>query len=405
MRKPISIYLTMAVGMSIVTASPRPVSAQVPDPNSAPRLAVPARGALAAPQDQAAPAAAPAAQTPGQPTAAAAPAEPAPVTAVTGPPAGVTTVGGASPATSSSSQAATMRGYTAGNFGLTLEGVQIAALKSAEGGFASSDVVVEKPGPGNISAKHLGGVRYDAITVTTSLDSKPLNDWISASWKGNGLRKNGSVATMDYDYKIVENLEFFNALITETTFPALDAASKDAAQIIVKLGPEYTRLQPGSGAKGQAPDAKTQKRWMPANFRFEMAGLDGSKVNKINSLTVRQTTAENPVGELRDYQKEPGKIEFPNLKVTLAAASAQSWIDWHQDFVVKGNNGQDKERAGAIVYLDLSRQTELGRINLSDCGIFGLTPEKVEAGSENIRRMIADLYCERMELVVKDAVK
>jgi hypothetical protein len=68
--------------------------------------------------------------------------------------------------------------------------------------------------------------------------------------------------------------------------------------------------------------------------------------------------------------------------------------------VVKGNNGADKERNGAIVYLDPTRTAELGRVNLSNCGIFRLSAEKVEAGSEQLRRLVADLYCERMEMAI-----
>ncbi|HEV7364753.1 MAG TPA: hypothetical protein VGN76_02780 [Gemmatimonadales bacterium] len=74
--------------------------------------------------------------------------------------------------------------------------------------------------------------------------------------------------------------------------------------------------------------------------------------------------------------------------------------DWLNDFLVQGRNGQDKERDGAIVYLSQDLKTELGRINLFSCGIFGLEPVKAEAGSESIRRVAADLYCERMQLQV-----
>ena len=210
---------------------------------------------------------------------------------------------------------------------------------------------------------------------------------------------------MSYDLKIMNELEFMNALVAETTMPALDAASRDAAQLTVKFLPEYTRTKPGSGQPGPASTPRARSGGRGRTFRFEMSGLDGTKVNKIDSITVRQTTVENPVGELRDYEKEPGKIEFSNLKITLAASSAQTWVDWHNDFLIKGNSGTAQERSGAIVYLDATRTSELGRVNLSNCGIFRLGREKAEAGSESIQRMVAELYCERMELVVNNAAK
>ncbi len=382
MRVPMAVHIALSLGLALGLGVSDSASAQVPTTETQPRLVVPRTDAVI--------------QTTA-PTAA--PTEPAPVTAVTGS-TGVTTIGTTPEPTASSSQAvmADTRSYVASKFGLTLGGVQAGWLRSAEGGTAMAEVVTEKVGPDLVSKKHLAGVTYEPITVVADFQSPGLTEWIAASWKGNYSRKNGSILEADYDYTVKAEREFFNAIVAETKMPALDAASKDAAYMTVKLAPEYTRLQAGSG-KATISSAKSTLKWMPAYFRFEMAGLDGSKVNKIDAFTVRQTVTESPVGEARDYQKEPSAIEFPNLKVTLAATSGQSWLTWHDDFVIKGNNGADQERSGSIVYLDSYMKTELGRVNLSNCGIFRLTPEPVVAGAETIRRLVAELYCEKMELV------
>ena len=67
--------------------------------------------------------------------------------------------------------------------------------------------------------------------------------------------------------------------------------------------------------------------------------------------------------------------------------------------MIKGNNGASQERSGSIIYLDPYMKTEYGRVNLTNCGIFKLSQEPVVAGVETISRMVAELYCERMELV------
>ena len=41
-------------------------------------------------------------------------------------------------------------------------------------------------------------------------------------------------------------------------------------------------------------------------------------------------------------------------------------------------------------------KTVLFTLTFKNLGIFKLTPEKVEAGSENIRRVKAEMYCEDM---------
>ena len=391
MLTPTSLFLTMMVATSLVTVSPRVSSAQVPDAGSVPRLAVPTREAVVV-QPTAAPLPAPVTQ-----------AAPAPEVTAVGSPTGVTTVGTAAPApTSSTSQAATAvvsRSYVAGRFALVVEGTPGGFLRSAEGGAATSEVVVERVGADGIAAKHLAGVTYELITVATGLQSRALTDWIAASWTSGPQRKNGAVQHADYDNTVVSEREFVNALIAETTLPALDAASKDAASITVKLAPEATRLKPGSGAKAQGSADKSQGTWSRSGFRFEMTGLDGGKVSKIDSFTVRLANTATDVGEARDYEKAPGHIEFPNLRITLAATSAQTWEAWHEDFVLKGNNGPAQERSGAIVYLDAVTGSELGRIKLSGCGIYRLAPERAVTGAEAIARVVAELYCERMELV------
>ena len=53
------------------------------------------------------------------------------------------------------------------------------------------------------------------------------------------------------------------------------------------------------------------------------------------------------LGETRDYETEPGKLEFPNLEVLLSAADAGvRWKTWFDDFVLKGNNADAAERSG-----------------------------------------------------------
>jgi tail tube protein gp19 len=404
MRASAPSYIIFGLGLTLGVALPYSASAQAPaveDPAPpSTRLMGPAtRGAVIeqpAPPD----APTPVAQTPGQPTTdASAP----PVTQVTGAPAGTTQVGAAPGATSSSSQAATAvyssdkRSYTAGKFGLLLDGVQVGPVRSVEGGTASADVIEEPPGPEKVVMKHIGQPKYEPISISTTWDSKPLMDWIAASWKQNYQRKNGSVQDADYNNTVRREREFFNALLTEVTMPLLDGSSKDAAQIIVKIAPEYTRLKAGSGSIKSGFDLK-QKKWTPANFKFEMTGLDGTKVNRIESFTVAQKTVADQIGEARDYLKEPGKLSFPNLTITLNESSSQTWWDWYTDFLIQGNNTEDKERNGSIVYLD-PLQKEIGRVNLYNCGIFGLAPTPSQQGSEAIARVQASLYCERMELV------
>ena len=288
------------------------------------------------------------------------------------------------------------RSFTSGNFQLMLDGVTCGFLKSVDGGAAVAQVVSE-PGPAYFANKHIGPISYGPFVLQAGLAmSMNLYDWINASWTGKYHRKNGAVVAMDQKLVPVSQREFFNALITETTLPALDGSSKDPAYLTLKFAPEYTRNSKASGKAGAIPKT-VQKVWLPSNFRVTIDGLDCTKIRAVDSFSVTQKVATDGIGDARDYLREPGKVEFPNLAITLQEASAKSWFDWFDDFVIKGNSDTSKEKQGSIAFLSPNRQDELLRIDLFNLGIFSIGSNTIEANADRVATVTAHLYCERME--------
>lgn len=293
------------------------------------------------------------------------------------------------------------RDNSTGAYILELEGKVVGTVSSVEGGYAVADVVTEQLGPDHIQRKHIGNVKYEDITVTMNIGSGmsiELLQWVKDMIERKATRKNGAVVAADFNYKELSRLSFTNAIITEVTFPALDAASKDAAKMTLKFKPEYTRYLFGTGARidTKAITVK-QKQWLPANFRLKIDGLDQatSRVNKIDSITIKQKVIENSVGEMRDYEKEPVALEMPNLVISIPEVLGQEFFKWHEDFVIKGNNTDDKEKGGTLEFLaDAKVGKSFMVLQFNNVGIFKLSPDKMEAGSEGIRRIKAEMYCE-----------
>jgi hypothetical protein len=281
-----------------------------------------------------------------------------------------------------------------------LDGVQCGFVKSVRGGDAVAEVIEERAGPSTYVKKHIGPPKYEdvALGIDFSL-ARSVYDWIAASWAMNYQRKDGSIVEADHTFTAKAERQFFDALLTEVTFPALDAASKEPGHLTIKLAPEYTKTAKASG-KVTVPAAQKQKAWIVSNFRLDLDGLDGTKVSSIDSFTVKQAVAADDIGDARDTLKEPTKIEFPNLAVTLAEAGAATWEAWFDDFVLKGNNEDSKEKSGAIVFLAPDRKAELARVNLFNVGIFALRRKEQSANTDAVRRVTAGLYCERMELLL-----
>jgi phage tail-like protein len=269
-------------------------------------------------------------------------------------------------------------------------------LKSVSGGGATAEVISEN-GPDRFTRKNIGSVRYEDITLDVGFSAdKALWDWVTASWDANFQRKDGSIAVCNHTMEVQSQREFRQALLTETTVPALDAASKDAGYFRLKLSPEIVTVRKGSG-KLSANSAKQSHLFMPRNFRLQIDGLDCTKVSRIDSFTVKQAVAIDDVGEARSYMKEPGRIDFPNLRITLAEVSAQSWRDWMEKFVIDGNSGPESEKNGVLTFLAANMQTELAKVEFSHLGIFKLSEDALSAGGEGIHRVTAELYCEEMK--------
>jgi hypothetical protein len=267
-----------------------------------------------------------------------------------------------------------------GHFALRLDG-ETSLLAGAAGGAIFADVVEETAGPGAHVKKHLAAPEFEDISAEVGLAmSDALFDWIAAAWAAADQAKDGALLAVDHQLAIKSERQFTAARIAATTFPALDAASKAALPLTLRLKPASITLVPGAG---KLPLGKAKQRlWQAANFRLTVDGLDCTKVSRIESFTV-----PGAVG---------GKVDFPALAVTLAAASAATWAAWFEDFVIDGNNGDAAEKNGQIAFLLPNLKTVLARIELHGLGIFRL--DTAPGGPNQVQRLTAGLYCERMSL-------
>lgn len=285
------------------------------------------------------------------------------------------------------------RSYTAGRHALFLDGEMAGWLQSVEGGQPAGESIAGKPGQYPIEAKHIAGVKYEDFTLSCGTGMSPrFYDWIKAATDSQYLRKSGQIVTCDENFKAVSALDFSNAIITEVGFPALDAASKDAAKMTIKIRPEWTRInaRPGGSVSGMT-NTKAQKKWLPANFRLQIAGMDCTRVNKIEAITVKQKVVENPVGA-RGYQKETANVEISKLVFTLPEAQAESFYKEAVGKRVPGNG-----KPGQLDYLTEDLRESLFTLNFTHLVVVSLTPDKTGAGNETIRRVKVEMDCARMQ--------
>jgi hypothetical protein len=274
---------------------------------------------------------------------------------------------------------------SASRFHLELDGKPCGFLDSVDGGGTTAEVVTEAPGAEHYLKKHLGNAGSEPIALTFGLGLEPgLYAWLAEAWNGNRTPRDGRVVFADATLKATQEIRFRGAVITSVTFPKLDGASKDAGRLTVVLEPEETRTQKASEALKGATSVRT-KQWITSQFRVDVDGLDAKRVASVDAFTV-VTTGE--------------PIDFPDLRVTISETGAESWRAWHDEFVVKGHNDESAEKSGALVLLDATLKQEIGRVTLGGLGIYRLAREKSDASADAVARIVAELYCERMELAL-----
>jgi hypothetical protein len=243
--------------------------------------------------------------------------------------------------------------------------------------------------------KHVGPAEFAPIRMSCGIGmNNSVYQWLAEFLNRGRTTKDGAIVFCDYNFKEQSRLQFNNALITELAFPALDASAKDVATLTFTIQPERTRFsKTSSGANVPGFGAQTPNKWLSSNFqlRIDEAETAYGRVNKIDAIVVKQPP---PTG----LGLTAPPLEIPNIIFTLLANDAKEVSDWFEDFVLKGNNGPDKERGGRLQFLDISKKTALFSLKLSNLGIVRIGQERSEDHARVTGRVPVELYCEQMEL-------
>ena len=289
--------------------------------------------------------------------------------------------------------------YVNGYYSLVLDGFDCGIVSKVGGGGISAEVVKFAQSTEYLERKHLGNLKYEGFDISCGLAmGEPLKAWIQQTLDAAHTKKNGSLQSMNFNREVVQEREFMNALITEVGFPKLDASSKEPGQLTVKWQPEYIRAKKGGKDKVTKPVKGNQKQFKPENFRITLDGCDNASkfVKTIDALTIKQTTKTDDIGDARDYELCGGKLEMPDLKITLAEAYADELVAWHENFVIMGKNTEADEKTFLIEYLDQSRANVLLAIKGVGCGIHKLSADAHTNNQDNIRVVTAEIYCEQI---------
>jgi len=299
------------------------------------------------------------------------------------------------------SGSATSLASTGGHFELAIDGhATTAYLKTVDGGYVRAGLMDEPIGPENHRIKHTSVVSIEPFSVEFGISG--ANDvlrWIQQSWRKEWSRRNGEIRHANFDLYQTFSHEFYDALITETTFPNLDGGSKDAAYVKVKIQPERVVTTKANGERVKSNLGQKQKLWLCSGFRLNIDGIQKIEyTNKIESFTIKQGIKALYTGAERFPQIEPTKIEFPSLSGTIALGYADGILEWYQKAVVTGGADPSMQKSGSLEFLAPDRAQVLFRLNLYEVGIHHAQVLQSTANADAIKRVKYELYVGRMDL-------
>lgn len=252
---------------------------------------------------------------------------------------------------------------SASNFALELDGAFVGYVDAVQLATSDTGFLVDKKG----LSKDIANLHATEITLQADAAmGKPMYDWIKASMArgGAGARKDGAIIYADFNYKPLSRLEFHNALITEVGMPKLDAASKDAAKMTIKIQPETTSQ---TFARPKYPlTTRKQKAWLCSNFRLDLGGRLSSGASACTQPPMLNPTLDLPAVQV--------------ASVTFDSQQIQAFADWQNALYCSGLPQESSESACTFTYLDPDGAT-LFTTSFISSGLFKLTPNTDATGA------------------------
>lgn len=265
------------------------------------------------------------------------------------------------------------------NFAVLIDGKTV-GVQSPTGGYAKADVRTTFPSASGPPQRQISSFGYTDIQFKLGLEiGTPILNWVNAALKGNPVTKNGTLIELDNQNRAKSYLDFTNGAIGEFAVPGFDTSSTSGNAFTLMASIKKSTLRPGDNAPVQMPSQP--KPFFASDFRLKIDGLPTTMVRWIAPLSFTRTS--------------PGIVPT-DLIVTFADRDVDPWRVWADDFIVKGNNAQGKEKQGALEVMAPNFAEILATLTIKQIGILELAP----TDDTSIRSHRASMYFEYAQLSI-----
>ena len=275
---------------------------------------------------------------------------------------------------------------------LRISGTPVASVDSYLGGEPFAEVIDEPGGLLPYAKKHLGPLQFADIEAKVSMDAHPvLHRWVRDAWFGNPERDRVVFDSTNLDGSNPRSLELTRARIREVELPALDSASLDRHHLTLRIAPRGVKEIRNTPIPR---NDRIERDFLGRNFSVGIDGIDCSGIVAVDACKIRTQFPEAGGGKR-------GTLIFPDIFIHVDVNHLDVWREWFEDFVIHGNNDDDKERDGVINYLDPMMTTPLAVLQIKHLGIYRIAIEAPPPTGPRTAKVF--LYCERMELTTVES--
>jgi hypothetical protein len=290
-----------------------------------------------------------------------------------------------------------------GFFELSIDGDDSTSyLKSIDGGWIKAAVLKESIGPENQQVTHHSTLEIDPFSLELGMaGTQGILEWIQESWNKDWGRRSGQITHANFDLKATFEHEFRDALILETTFPALKANGKDPAYLKIKILPQTVVTRIASGNSVLSNPGSKQKLWMTNAFQFVIDGMDKTiNTSSIDSITVKQGVQKHYIGKNRFPEIVPTKIERPTITGTIGLNNAADLFKWHDQVNGKetGQVGTAAERTGHLHFLAPNKIDVLFGLNFYHMSLTQLSIAPSTANADGTKQVKFELAVGEIQL-------
>ena len=128
---------------------------------------------------------------------------------------------------------------------------------------------------------------------------------------------------------------------------------------------------------------------MRSNFTVKIPGMVTNGVSKVENLSLTRAVTQDNVGDQRIATKSPAKPSIPNVVLTVSEATAKDFWAWYDSFLIKGDNGQEKERTIEVQLMGPDMKSSVLTLQGSGVGMVAMRPL---IGTDNAARVEVELY-------------